>query len=401
MSGERGSPGGRAIAPMPGARTGYISLFDVRFEHEFYNASGGTCPDFRVVPTPDCTALMSQLGMVFKDHGDGFSVLVTAARAAAMIAWVRGRYVAAPPGQGYWSWLSFLLVPTNPGFVGITSLPITTNPMQQNLHLDNRTAQAAGGRMLIAGSGDDALYPVTGASWSVPTPAGRSAALCDLSGAPVTVRTSVSDDQTQFDLSGLPYGWYSVALTGKTGRPVAAKGFAATKLYVPQNPLSLVVLDLLLTQPVPGAGSADAYPIPPMQAPPAAATMPTPAEIQPVALTIGFQSRATYWRYYVVAQGRGRFADDLAISGGTVTFSKSAKTLPNGDHAVLFTAGSALPLHQRAPQRFALSGYRQGVNGSRDAISIARLPTAPATPVWPLAASGDALSGSSEIYVYV
>lgn len=401
MSGGRSAPGGRAIAPMPGARTGYITLFDVRFEHGFYNASGGTCPDFRVVPTPDCATLMSQLGMVFKDHGDGFSVLVTAARAAAMIAWVRGRYVAAPPGQGYWSWLSFLLVPTNPGFVGITSLPITTNPMQQNLHLDNRTAQAAGGRMLIAGSGDDALYPVTGASWSVPTPAGRSAALCDLSGAPVTVRTSVSDDQTQFDLSSLPYGWYSVALTSKTGRPVAAKGFAATKLYVPQNPLSLVVLDLLLTQPVPGAGSADAYPIPPMQAPPTATTVPTPADIQPVALTIGFQSRATYWRYYVVAQGRGRFADDLAISGGTVRFSKSAKTLPNGDHAVLFTAGSALPLHQRAPQRFALSGHRQGVNGSRDAISIARLPTAPATPVWPLAASGDVLSGSSEIFVYV
>lgn len=401
MTGARSAPPGCVAAPMAGARTGYITLFDVRFEHGFYNGSGGVCPDFRAVPTPACATLMGQLGMVFKDHGTGFSVLVTQARAAALIAWVRSRYVAAPPGQGYWSWLSFLLVPTNPGFVGITNLPITTNPMQQNLHLDNRTAQAAAGRMLIAGSGDDALYPVTGASWSVPTPAGRSAALRDLSGAPVTVRTSVSDDQTQFDLSSLPYGWYSVALTGKTGRPVAAKGFAATKLYVPQNPLSLIVLELLLTQPVAGTGTPDAYPIPPMQAPPTAVTMPTPAEIQPVALTIGFQSRATYWRYYVVAQGRGRFADDLAITGETVTFSKSGKTLPNGDHAVVFTTGTALPLHQRAPQRFALSGHRQGADGSRDAISVVRLPTAPATPVWPLASPSDALSGSSEIFVYV
>lgn len=401
MSGARATPPGRTAAPMAGARTGYITLFDVRFEHGYYNASGGTCPDFRVVPTPACAALMSQLGMVFKDHGTGFSVLVTQARAAAMIAWVRSHYAAGPQGQGYWSWLSFLMVPTNPGFVGITNLPITTNPMVQNLHLDNRAASAVAGRMLLSAGGDDALYSVTSASWSVPTPAGRIAALLDLSGAPVAARASVSDGVTRFDLSTLPYGWYSVALTGKAGKPVAAKGAATTRLYVPQNPLSLVLLDLLLTQPVAGLGDAAAFPIPSMAAPPAKGAAPTPAEIQPVALTVAFQPRATYWHYYVVAQGRGHFADDLAISGGTVAFTKSARALPNGDQAVLFTAGTPLPLHQRAPQRFALSGHRQGANGSRDAISVARLPTAPATPVWPLSSPTEALSGSSEIYVYV
>ena len=397
-----GMPPGRQAAPMAGARTGYITLFDVRFEHGYYNASGGACPDFRVVPTPDCAKLMSQLGMVFKDHGTGFSVLVAQARAEAMIAWVRSRYAAGPQGHGYWSWLSFLLVPTNPGFVGITKLPITTNPMVQNLQLDNRTASAVAGRMMLDGSADSALYPVVGTSWSVPTPVGRTAALTDLSGAPVAARASVSDDMTVFDLSGLPYGWYSTALTSKTGKPVAAKGFATTRLYVPQNPLSLVVLDLLLTQPVAGVGDPAAYPIPPMAAPPTKAPVPTPAAIQPVALTVAFQPRETYWRYYIVAQGRGRFADDLAISGGgAVAFTKSAKALPNGDQAVLFTASEALPLRQRAPQRFALSGHRQGADGSRDAISVAQLPTASATPVWPLASPSDALSGSSEIFVYV
>lgn len=401
MSGVRGAPSGHGTAPMPGARTGYITLFDVRFEHGYYNASGGACPDFRVVPTPGCAKLMSQLGIVFKDHGIGFSVLVMQARAEAMIAWVRSCYAAGPQGKGYWSWLSFLMVPTNPGFVGITSLPITTNPMVQNLHFDNRAASAVAGRMVLEGSAGSALYPIVGASWSVPTPAGRTAALTDLSGAPVSARASVSDETTAFDLSSLPYGWYSVALTGKTGKPVAARGFAAARLYVPQNPLSLVVLDLLLTQPVAGVGDPAAYPIPPMAPPPAKALAPTPAAIQPVALTLAFQPRETYWRYYIVAQGRGRFADDLAISGDAVSFTKSAKALPNGDQAVLFTASAALPLRQRAPQRFALSGHRQGANGSRDAISVARLPTAPATPVWPLASSQDALSGSSEIFVYV
>ena len=401
MSGMRRTANDHSAAPMAGARTGYIALFDVRFEHGYYNASGGECPDFRVVPTPDCAKLMSQLGMVFKNHGTGFSVLVTQARAAAMIAWVRSHYAAGPQGAGYWSWLSFLMVPTNLGFVGITSLPITTNPMAQNLHLDNRTASAVAGRMTLEGSADSSLYPVVGASWSVPTPAGRAAALTDLSGAPVSARASIGDGVTVFDLSSLPYGWYSVALTGKTGKPVAAKGFATTRLYVPQNPLSLVVLDLLLTQPVAGVGDPAAYPIPPMAAPPTKAPAPTPAAIRSVALTVAFQPRETYWRYYIVAQGHGRFADDLAISGGAVAFTKSAKALPNGDQAVLFTASEALPLRQRAPQRFALSGHRQGANGSRDAISIARLPTAPANPVWPLASPKEALSGSSEIFVYV
>ena len=396
-----GMPPGRTAAPMAGARTSYITLFDVRFEHGYYNASGGVCPDFKVVPTPECLALMSKLGMLFKDHGTGFSVLVSQARAEAMIAFVRSRYAAGPQGQGYWSWLSFLMVPTNPGFVGITNLPITTNPMVQNVHLDNRGTATAAGQMVLSAGGAEALYPVTGSSWTVLTPAGRSAALLDLSGAPVAARASVSDGVTRLDLSGLPYGWYSVALTGKMGRPIAAKGFAATKLYVPQNPLSLVVLDLLLTQPVAGVGDSAAYPIPPMAAPPAKAPAPTPAAIQPVALTLAFQPRETFWRYYIVAQGRGRCAEDLAISGGAVTFTKSAKVLPNGDQAVVFAAGAALPLRQRAPQRFALSGHREGANGSRDAISIARLPTAPATPVWPLASSQEALSGSSEIFVYV
>lgn len=398
MSGA--APAGPPAMPMAGLCTGYITLFDVRFEHGFYNAAGGVCPDFRVVPTPDCTALMRQLGMVFRDHGTGFSVLLNAARAEAMIAFVRSRYAAGSQGQGFWSRLSFQLVATNPGFVGITQLPITTNPMTDNLHLDNRSATAAAGRMHVEASGTDALVPLTGAGWAVPTPAGRTAGLLDLSGAPVAVRTSVSDAMTRFDLTGIPYGRYSVAVTGRTGRPIARRGPGATRLYLPHTPVSLALLDLLLTQPVPGAGDPAAYPVSPMAAPAGRTAATPPATIRPVGLTIGFQSRATYWHYYIVARGRGQFADDLAITGGDVRFAKSRAALPNGDRAILFTAATALPLHQHAPQRFRLSGHRHGATGARDPISVARLPTAPAAPVWPVAGGG-ALSGSSEIYVYV
>lgn len=383
---------------------GYRSLFEVRIEHGYYNEAGGACPDFRVVPTPDCARLMARLGMVFKDRGTGFSVLVAAARAAAMIDYVRSRYNAGPDGKGYWTWLTFLLVPTNPGFVGITSLPITTSPMAQNLHLDNgATLSAKQGLMLrgSAGPGPQALYPVTGATLSVPTPHGRTASLTDLSGAPVQAGATSSDDVTRFNLKGLPYGCYTVALTSRAGKPVAAKGFAATRLYVPDQALSLVVLDLLLAQPVAGAGDPTAFPIPLMASPPQSGTAPEATALQPVALTLPFGPRETYWLYYVVSQGGGgQLAADLAISGDGTSFTKGHETLPNGDRAMLFTAASALPLQQRSSYRFSLSGHRQGANGSRDEIKVAWLPSAPAAPVWP-APSGDLLSGSSEIYVYV
>lgn len=394
---------GRPAAPMCGSRDSYRSLFEVRFEHGYYNEAGGACPDFQVLPTPDCARLMASLGMLFKDRGTGFSVLVAESRAAAMIDYVRGRYSAGPAGQGYWTWLTFLLLPTNPGFIGITSLPITTSPMAENLHLDNLATVTVKQRLLLGGSfgpKPQAIYPVTGASLPVPTPHGRSAALADLSGAPVAAPATSSGDVTRFDLTGLPYGLYTVALTGRTGRPVAPRNFVATRLYVPAQPLSLVVLDLLLTQPVADAGDPAAFPIPPMTSPPGTGATPGATALQPVTLTLPFRPRDTYWRYYVVWQSRGGHSADLAISGDGASFSRTSETLPNGDRALLFTAGSALPLQQRSSYRFSLSGHRQGANGSRDEISVPWLPSAPASPVWP-APSGDPLSGSSEIYVYV
>jgi hypothetical protein len=402
-AGSRRTVAARSATATGGAGNGYLSLFQVRIEHGYYNESGGACPDFQVVPTPDCARLMARLGMVFKDFGTGFSVLVAEARAAAMIDYVRSRYSAGPDGEGYWTWLTFLLVPTNPGFVGITGLPITTSPTAQNLHLDNRATVDGNQGLVLSGTtgpGPQTLYPVTGPTLSVPTPHGRSASITDLSGAPVQAAATSNADVATFNLKNLPYGFYTVALTARTGKPIAAGGFAGTRLYVPAQPLSLAVLDLLLTRPTAGAGDPEAFPIPPMSSPPASGAAPDPAALQPVSLTLPFQPRGTYWLYYVVWQGRGALGADLAIGGTGTSFAKSNETLPNGDRAMLFTAAAPLPLQQRSSYRFSLSGHRQGADGSRDEIQVPWLPSAPAAPVWP-AASGDPLSGNSEIYVYV
>jgi hypothetical protein len=120
-----------------------------------------------------------------------------------------------------------------------------------------------------------------------------------------------------------------------------------------------------------------------------------------VNLVLGFDARATYWQYYVVAQdARSRLSETLSVTGAGATFRQSLAALPGGEPAVLFTADTPLPLRQHTTHRFKLTGSRNGADGSRSDIRVERLPSAPKAPVWP-AASGDGLTGCSEIYVYV
>jgi hypothetical protein len=361
----------------------YLTLFTVSVSHDFYNDREGRCPDLRVHPTPDCAALMTSLGLLFRDLGTGFAILVAEAKAEALAGYVAARGAASV-------WLSFLLVPGNPQFVPITALPIDTDLRTSNLHLTNLRVDQVKSGLSLAGTGPDAtdLLPISSSRLVAPTTAGRTAQLVDLSEAPVSAPASTTSGATTFDLSAFPYGLYSVRYSGASGRPATApRGAPAPdRLYVPTSPPSLALLDLLLARPR-GAGA------------PAAAFPLSGNSIRPVSLAIAFSARETVWRYFVVAQGRpGAFSDDLAISGEAASFARSGARLPNGEQAALFTASEPLPLRQRSPYRFQLSGHRRNGSGARNEIEIARLPTAPSAPVWP---SGDPLQGESEIYVYV
>jgi hypothetical protein len=373
---------------------GYLPLFNIAFTHGYYNDRGGACPDFAVTPTAACAALMASLGLLFKDQGTGFVVLADAARVDALVAWLKTNTRDSGPGKGCWSWLSFQLVSTNANFVGITNLPITTSTLEQNLHVANlATATASGALTFGAGipTGAEAFYPLTGASLSIDAPAGTAASLCDISGAPVISATAQGGGGVTFDLTPLAAGFYSVALADAAGKPFAApKGAPAGYVYVPGQAGSFGLIDLLLAQPRPGLGTAAAFPVDVAK-----------GTVGAVALTLSFAPRDTFWRYYIVSPTtRGKLSPDLAIEGQGADFARSSEALPNGDEAVVFAASTALPLHRISPYHFKLTGQRHAPSGGRESVSIARLPAAAAAPVWP-APSGDVLTGSSEIYVYV
>jgi hypothetical protein len=378
-------------------RGSYATLFSVAFHHDYYNANGGACSALAVVPTPACAQTMRSLGMIFKDQGSGFAVLIEQAKIGALIAWLAAR---ATPERGCWAWLSFQLSASNPAFLGITGLPIATNMVTQKLHLSNLQTVMPGTTILLGdsdGIGAASLYPVTGAGLTVSVSEGRGAVLTDLSGAPVSARASAAPGQMTFDLGSLPDGFYRLSRTGADGAPVASSDVAPSYVYSPSLPLALGQLDLLLAQPQAGVGDPSAFPVTAL----ALTASAGPPAVNGVSLTLPFRARDTYWRYYIVSQGtRGALAPDLAIAGNGATFVKSTEALPNGDQAVVFTAGTALPLQQVSQYRFSLSGQRQAASGGRDSISVAVLPTPAAAPVWP-GPAGEALTGSSEIYVYV
>ncbi|MEG3147756.1 hypothetical protein U1839_24160 [Sphingomonas sp. RT2P30] len=374
--------------------TGYVPLFDVAFSHGYYNDRGGACPDFAVAPTTGCATLMESLGLLFKDQGTGFVVLADAARIPALIAWLKTNTRASGPGKGCWAWLSFQLVSNNTNFVGITNLPITTNTLDSNLHVANlATASASGTLTFGAGvpTGAEAFFPLTGAALSIDVPAGSTVSLCDLSGAAVISATAQGGGGVALDLTSLAAGFYSVARADAAGKPFAApKGAPAGYVYLAGQPGSFGLVDLLLAQPGKGIGATAAFPVDVAK-----------GTIRPVSLTLAFAPRDTFWRYYIVSPStRGKLSSDLAIEGQGASFTRSSEALPNGDEAVVFAAGTALPLQRISPYHFKLSGQRHAPSGGRDSVQVARLPAAAAAPVWP-AASGDVLSGSSEIYVYV
>lgn len=373
---------------------GYLPLFAIQFTHGYYNDRGGACPDFAVVPTAACTALMASLGLIFRDLGTGFVVLVDAARTDALIAWLETSTRASGPGSGIWAWLSFQLVSTNPNLVGITNLPITTNTLDQNLHVTNLVTNMANGALTFGAApltGAEAFYPLTGASLSIAAPADATVSLCDISGTPVTSAVAQGGGGVSLDLTALPAGFYAVAFATAAGKPFAArKGGPSGYVYSPGQSGGFGLIDLLLTQPGDGVGTAGAFPV----------ALPA-GTISPVSLTLSFAPRDTFWRYYIVSPStRGTLSTDLAIEGKGAAFTRSSEALPNGEEAVVFAASTALPLQRISPYHFTLSGQRQAPGGGRDSVSVARLPAAPAAPVWP-AMSGDALTGSSEIYVYV
>lgn len=383
-----------------GTRSGAVpvlTLFSVQFRHDYYNATNGLCRDLVAVPTSDCAALMARIGILQVNQDAGFSIVVPQSRVPAMMQTIVQDYSADPQGSGFWTRLRFLLRLTNDAFVGVTDWPIDTSPTRQALFIDNLSVREAhdGLHLGMPGLGTAALLPVTNGTITLPAGVAGTVTARDLSGAPVASAQTSTTQPVVLSLAGLPNDRYTIA-----GMPADAYTGPNELAYVPAAPLAAGMIDLLLTQPDATSGDPAAFPVPTPPAPPPPDYAQRPVTITPVALIAQFRARQTYWHYFVIPHAtRGAFSDTLEISGNGTEFDTSKEQLPNGDVAVLFSGITPLPMRQRSPHRFRLSGQRTSPDGGEADISVDPLPCAAASPVWP--AAEQPLAGTSEIYVYV
>lgn len=426
---ERFVSGGRANDSrlrVPQVDSGiYKVLFRVIIRHGYNDASRGLCKAFKIAPSPSSADLMRSHGMVFQDTGTGFAVYIRDTQIESFVSYLRRQGWANPAGVQYWSWLSFVLVPQDPFFVGITSLPIDTNPLYENLYGTNQDAHRADAVTLITSgpamsAGD--VVPVTAAQFTVAAPGPFDQVVVrDISGRVVLVVPSDADiaekkrelgeiteddlhyplgpTYVQVDLSTLPLGLYTYNIWSV--RDVESE--PVTLLYTAANPgPPLTFLDVLFSRP--DASQGGIYPVPPLYT-----DEPIyPDDVGNVTYELRFETRQTWWQYYVVSQTPGSVLTHLEIAGDGVTFTRAPQPvlLPNGEIATLFQSDETLAMRQIPPQRFALNGTRRDARGKVTRIHVDPLPAAPIAPVWPPPLDtnppGPAnVTGTSEMFVYV
>jgi len=396
-------------APIDGASR-IVRLFSVSITHTYYTLEDGRCADFQVAATPDTAALMASLGLLLRNEKAGFSIFYDPDNVSRLVTYLR-QHAEDPDGNsGFWSRLTFLLMLVNPRFVGITALPIQLRQSDLNLygsntqaHWRDETAVLSETRFMDA----DSLYPVVGndVALTLPHDTGR-VWVTDISGATVipppggdavvifdTGDSPTAPKQATLHMSSLPYGLYTIRIETAARKPIPSMDYPRTVLFVPAGAETMVLLDMLFTQPTPG--SPGIYPIAPMFEGP-----PDPALCGGVHYQLPFDARSTVWQYYVVSQVPGTWLGDLAIAGPGAGFVQDPNpvTLPDGSLARLFRSDAVLPMRQKSPQHFHLSGRRHDAKGQDDAIAVSRLPVAPASPVWPAQSS---TTGTSEMFVYV
>jgi hypothetical protein len=429
-------PGRAAAIGKPSAGTQgafYRPLFSVQFQHDFYNSNNGLCPDFKIMPDAASAALMEQLGMLFRDQKIGFAVFINERNILSLLNYIER---SEKEDENAWCWLNFIMVQTNNLFVGITALPIDTVPTGQAMWFCNTQAHDEAGEALLTPGpavDTDALHQVTGAQIVMDVPLHTKPVLLDISGnvvlrippkhkpepvfipkhyarahkmlmtadfaaAPAPVPPT---ERYRFDISTLPHDLYTVALDPHTTKHPVQMDYPRDYVYLPPNRQAFGVIDLLFVQPHNVASGI--YPVSRdiIDQYVTDHTIPDPAMIGNVSYVLQFNARETVWQYYIVCQGKDdTLAHGLEIKGGGMNFDQSNARLPTGAPAVLFTATTPLKLQQSSTVELRLTGARQGQDGHRNPIRIARLPVAPSAPVWP-ATNQDELRGTSEMYVYV
>jgi hypothetical protein len=194
-------------------------------------------------------------------------------------------------------------------------------------------------------------------------------------------------------LANLPYGLYEIYIMYTLSRLMPR--LLRKVLYLAQQVDGLALVNVLFT--APRADSAGVYPVARPSDP------KSPAELTQPAYRLPFEARQTYWRYFFVSQDPKGRLQRLRIHGEGTHFTQMPEPtiLPDGSRAIELRADTALPLRQRSPYAFSLTGRRRSAADAENPLRIARLPVARSDQVWTKVDDQFPEREFSEIYTYV
>lgn len=371
----------------------YERLMQVLIRHSFYNASRDECADFDITPTPTTATLMYDLGLIFRYERTGFSVLYDETRTDILFNYLARQeepLASSPSKGGCWARLSFVLALNNPYFVNFTDVPIDVHPPNQNFYFTNQKAhEGKGGGIILTPKervDEDDLLPVVSTQLALQLPHNvKKVLVLDISGDIVIDKDVCSqaspperhaDEETPcivyLDFSLLPEDKYTIEMIETDATEGGARADAAGDLkslevlYTAAAPVPLCFIDLLFTNPT--GSEPGIYPVRQFSSPPL---------VVPVQYELRFETRSTFWNYYVVPQPRMEAFDELRIesvsSSPPIEFAgPCCVTLTNGARAYLFSSNERLSLRQQSEYHFRLLG-RRGLM-TQEGILIERLP---------------------------
>ena len=355
-------------------QTSYAPLFKLSLHHDYFPA--GNCPALSIVPTPETSRLMQQLGirMVERDFG------------------TEGFYADGAPAGGQLLQLdapvqlSFSLRSKDPLFLNYTELPLL--PYQKQTHyFTNLFASGSSETFLASGETTVPLRPATFTERA--NQPGEDISLFDELGNELA---NSANEQSIIQPVGEDGAEFTVNLIGyPAGRYLLREGDATLLDFVLQ-PNNQQVGDLGLFSVYIGDTSSNGQHI------------LAGGAVSPASYALTFSSRATTWRYHLIDNNGEGFEDFQLVdqaSDAVVAASPTppeTSTLPDGTKAVVLTSPAPIPLRQRAGVRFMLRMKRKGSSPGDTPLTIP-LPTADANRI----SQNDLESDSfySDLYTYL
>ncbi|MFN7898295.1 MAG: hypothetical protein ACK5N0_01330 [Synechococcaceae cyanobacterium] len=300
-------------------------------------------------PTVGTASLLQRFQLRLVPQSDGVLLLAKPRWQPQLSAWL------SATGGGP---LRLRLLALSPQIWGATALALDARASQWQLL--GRWGQQPGDRGPAATNLELSLRPLAGAAPQLVIPAAaKRLTLLDERGEvlldrPLTAAERAAGELRQ-PLDGLPEGLL---------QPRFDQGPALEALLrLDPEPLALGVACLWLSPPELGAPTLE--------------------------LEWSLPARASLWHYLLVPSGPQQRLEGLVICGDGCAFAggEQPETLPDGRTAWRLVADRPLPLAERSPYRFRLTGQRIDATGHSHPLRLDPLPAAPLGPVWPLSAA--------------